>query len=148
MKVQRLKPGHDQAIALTIVDDHDQPIEVISGFLRHLHARDCSPNTLAAYAYDLLHFLSFLQQRHLTYLEFTPVHALDLLAYLRALPSRKPAQRLSLVLCTSDEEGSATHLAATTINRMLAAVSSFYEYLTSRDSLPQGRIPSRRWMIR
>ena len=141
MKVQRLKPGNDQAIPLTIVDDHEQPIEVISGFMRHLHARDCSPNTLAAYAYDLLHFLSFLQQRHLTYLEFTPVHALDLLAYLRALPSRKPAQRLSLVLCTSDEEGSATHLAATTINRMLAAVSSFYEYLILSGQFAAGENP-------
>jgi site-specific recombinase XerD len=109
--------------------------------MRHLHARDCSPNTLAAYAYDLLHFLSFLQQRHLTYLEFTPVHALDLLAYLRALPSRKPAQRLSLVLCISNEEGSATHLAATTINRMLAAVSSFYEYLILSGQFAAGENP-------
>src|SRR5258708_29493662 len=106
--------------------------------MRHLHARGFSPNTLAAYAYDLLHFFSFLQQRHLTYLEFTPVHALDLLAYLRALPSRRPAQRLSLVLCTSDEEGSATHLPATTINRMLAAVSSFYKYLILSGQLTAG----------
>ena len=129
MKVQRSKPGDDHPIPYTVVDDHDQPIEAISGFMRHLCARDCSPNTLAAYAYDLLHFFSFLHQHQLTYLEFTPVHALELLAYLRALPSRKPARRLSLVLCTTDGEGSATHLAATSINRILAAVSSFYEYL-------------------
>jgi integrase len=129
MKVQRGKSSDGHSIAYTLVDDHDQPIEAISGFMRHLHARDCSPNTLAAYAYDLRHFFSFLQEHHLTYLEFTPVHALELLAYLRALPSRMPARRLSLVLCTTDSEGSATHLAATSINRMLAAVSSFYEYL-------------------
>jgi integrase len=127
MKVQRVKLSDGHSIPYVVVDDHDQPIEAISGFMRHLHARDCSPNTLAAY--DLLHFFSFLQQHDLTYLEFTPVHALELLAYLRALPSRKPAHRLSLVLCTTDDGGSATHLAATSINRMLAAVSSFYEYL-------------------
>ena len=141
MKVQHAKRSDHQAISYTIVDDHEQPIEVVSGFMRHLHARGFSPNTLAAYVYDLLHFFSFLQQHHLTYLEFIPVHALDLLAYLRALPSRRPAQRLSLVLCTSDEEGSATHLAATTINRMLAAVSSFYEYLILSGQLTAGENP-------
>jgi len=129
MKVQRITASSIGAVLYTIVDDDDQPIEVISSFMHHLHARDFSPNTLAAYAYDLLHFFSFLKQHDLTYLDFTPIHALELLAYLRAIPSRKPAHRLSLVLCASEEGASATHLAATTINRMLAAISSFYEYL-------------------
>jgi integrase len=38
-------------------------------------------------------------------------------------------QRLSLNLCASDTQPPATHLSAATINRILAAVSSFYEYL-------------------
>jgi integrase len=129
MKVQHVTASSTREVSYTIVDDDGQPIEVISGFMRHLHARDFSPNTLAAYAYDLLHFLSFLKQHDLTYLDFTPVHALELLAYLRAVPNRKQGHRLSLVLCTSDNGDSVAHLAATTINRILAAVSSFYEYL-------------------
>jgi integrase len=129
MKVQRVTASSPREVLYTIVDDDDQPIEVISSFMRHLHARDFSPNTLAAYAYDLLHFFSFLKQHDLTYLDFTPIHALELLAYLRAIPSRKPAHRLSLILCTADSAGSATHLAAPSINRILAAISSFYEYL-------------------
>src|SRR6266567_1189209 len=120
MKVQRVTASDTREVSYTIVDEDGQPIEVISGFMHHLHARDFSPNTLAAYAYDLLHFLSFLRQHYLSYLDFTPVHALELLAYLRAIPSRKQGPRLSLVLCTSDNGGSATHLAATTINRILA----------------------------
>src|SRR5712692_2899570 len=114
MKVQRVTAGSPGEVVYTIVDDDDHPIEVIYRFMRHIHARDCSPNTLAAYAYDLLHFFSFLKQHDLTYLDFTPIHALELLAYLRAIPSRKPAHRLSLVLCTSEDGASATHLAATT----------------------------------
>src|SRR6266581_2039662 len=129
MKVQRVTASSTREVVYAIVDDNDQPMEVISRFMRHLHARDCSPNTLAAYAYDLLHFFSFLKQHDLSYLDFTPIHTLELLTYLRAIPSRKPAHRLSLVLCTSEEGASATHLAATTINRVLAAISSFYEYL-------------------
>jgi integrase len=141
MKVERIKSNSEEGqghslsftISYTIVDDRDQPIEGISeatdGFMRHLHARDFSPNTLSAYAYDLLHFFSFLKQQDLAYLDFAPTHALELLAYLRAIPSRKPAHRLGLTLCTSQDGACATHLAAATINRILAAVSSFYEYL-------------------
>jgi hypothetical protein len=36
---------------------------VVSAFLRHLAARGCSPNTLAAYAYDLRHLWLFLAAR-------------------------------------------------------------------------------------
>ena len=129
MRVQKIERSGSGEASYILLDANDQPIEVVSSFLRHLHARGFSPNTLAAYAYDLLHFLSFLEQQQLTYLEFTPAHALDLLAYLRALPSRKRVQRLGVTLCTMDEGQSAIHLAATTINRILAAVSSFYEYL-------------------
>ncbi|SRR6266852_4665087 len=130
MRVQRVRyrPDHDGTFEL--LDDADQPILVVSRFLRHLHARGSSPNTLSAYAYDLLHFFSFLAQQQLTYQEFTPSHAWLLLEYLRTLPSRKPAQRFGLVLSTTNTDGtSTTSLSSATINRAFAAVSSFYDYL-------------------
>ncbi len=129
MKVRRIHCNEKKVNTFEILDDDDQPIGIVSGFMRHLHARNLSPNTLSAYAYDLLHFLSFLKLHQLTYLEFTPVQALDLLAYLRAVPSRKHVQRLSMALCTAEAGQSATPLSAVSINRILAAVSSFYEYL-------------------
>src|SRR5215469_13589483 len=94
MRVQRLQQELSSGSSYVLLDDEGQPIQVVSGFLSHLHARGLSPNTQAAYAYDLLHFLSFLKEQQLTYLEFTPTHALDLLAYLRAIPSRKQGNRL------------------------------------------------------
>lgn len=48
---------------------------------------------------------------------------------MRQVPSRRQVQRLGLALCTMEEGLPATRLAATTINRIFAAVSSFYEYL-------------------
>lgn len=126
MRVQR---SATREVSYVILDDNDQEIEVVSGFMRHLHVRGFSPNTQAAYAYDLLHFLVFLKQQQLTYLDFRPIHALDLLAYLRTIPNRKQVQRLSLVLCATEAGGPATHLSAASVNRILAAISSFYEYL-------------------
>ena len=55
--------------------------------------------------------------------------SLALLGYLRELPSRRSAQRLGLVLTTTTAGQSATCLAPTTINRIFATVSSFYEYM-------------------
>jgi integrase len=130
MRVQRIQLSSKNDISFELLDENDQPIEVVTGFMRHLRARECSPNTLSAYIYDLLHFMTFLKEQQLTYQEFTPSHALKFLEYLSALPSRKQARRLSLVLSTTTDEGvSTTRLSAATINRIFAAISSFYEYL-------------------
>src|SRR6266436_1826484 len=130
MRVRRIQLDTEHDISFELLDDDDQPIPVVSSFMLHLSARGYSPNTLSAYVYDLLHFMSFLQEQHLTYLEFRPPHALLFLEYVSQLPSRKAAQRLGLVLSTTTADGaSATRLSPATINRTFAAVSSFYEYL-------------------
>lgn len=130
MRVHRVQSGSASALPVELLDDADLPIVVVSQFLRHLSARGYSPNTLSAYAYDLLHFTRFLSQEHLTYEEFTPEHSLAFLDYLSHIPSRRQAQRASLVLCTTTDDGRpTTRLSPATINRTFAAVSSFYEYL-------------------
>jgi integrase len=130
MRVRRIQLENEHDLSFELLDDDDQPIPVVSGFMRHLSARGCSPNTLSAYAYDLLHFMSFLQEQQLTYHEFRPPHALLFLEYISQLPSRKAARRLGLVLATTTADGaSAPRLSPATINRTFATVSSFYEYL-------------------
>jgi integrase len=130
MHVHRIQLSSENDISYALLDENDQPIPVVSDFMRHLRARGFSPNTLSAYAYDLLHFMTFLQERQLTYHEFRPPHAVMFLEYLSALPSRNQARRLGLVLSTMTHDGSAaTCLSPATINRTIATVSSFYEYL-------------------
>jgi len=122
---QRLDDGAHQ---VELLDEDDVAVEVVSGFLRSLAARDYSPNTLVSYAYDLRHLWRFFDRGGLTWEEFAPRHALALLEYLRSVPSRRPRQRMTLTVAMVDADGPATKLAATTVNRILAAVSSFYEY--------------------
>ena len=130
MRVRRIQFDNEHDLSFELLGDDDQAIPVVSGFMRHLRARGCSPNTLSAYAYDLLHFMQFLQEQQLPYLEFRPPHALLFLEYVSQLPSRKAARRLGLVLSTTTADGvPATRLSPATINRTFAAVSSFYEYL-------------------
>src|SRR5712692_9623855 len=111
MRVHHIRRDNDHDETFELLDDDGQAIPVVAGFLRQLRARGCSPNTLSAYAYDLLHFMTFLKEQQLTYLDFSPRHAFLFLEYLSMLPSRKRAQRLSLVLSTTTDEGtSATRL--------------------------------------
>ena len=142
MRVQRIQLDNEHDLSFELFDDENQPIPMVSGFMKHLRARGCSPNTLSAYAYDLLHFMNFLQEQGLTYEEFRPPHALLFLEYLSELPSRKTARRLGLALATRTPDGaSTTRLSKATINRTFAAVSSFYEYLILEGSFNEHENP-------
>lgn len=110
---------------MELVDDEDKLVAEVAGFLRLLVVRDYSPNTVRAYAYDLLKLFQFLALRGLTVEQFTPARAAEFLVWLRTQSSRRKAQRLELALTTEDGR----LLAATTCNRVLAAVSSFFEFL-------------------
>src|SRR5260370_40761561 len=123
---QQDSEGGSQQVEL--LDEAGEPIEVVSGFLRFLAARACSPNTLVSYAYDLCHLWRFFDRDGLTWEEFAPRHSIALLEYLRSVPSRRPRRRMTLTVVV-DADGPATKLAASTVNRILAAVSSFYEYV-------------------
>jgi len=63
------------------------------------------------------------------YDDFTPAASLAFLEYLRQVPNRAAAQRLTPVLVTVPDGYPARRLAPPTINCIFATVSSFYEYL-------------------
>ncbi len=76
MRVHRIQRENENDTMFELLDENEEPIAAISGFMRHLRARGCSPNTLAAYVYDLQHFMRFLKEQQLTYQEFSPAHSL------------------------------------------------------------------------
>lgn len=69
VRQQRLESG---AHRVELLDEDGEPVEIVSGFLRSLAARDYSPNTLVAYAYDLRHLWCFFARDGLTWQEFAP----------------------------------------------------------------------------
>ena len=71
--------GEDGTQRVELLDEAGESIEVVSGFLRFLAARNCSPNTLVSYAYDLRHLWRFFAGRGLTWVEFGPRDAIALL---------------------------------------------------------------------
>jgi hypothetical protein len=127
MRAQRIRDTAD-ALSYALIDDGGQPIPVLGQFLGYLGARGCSPNTLSAYAYDLLHFTRFLHEQGWNYDDFTPARSLRFLEYLHNVQNRGPTRSSGPVLAVPAGQ-SVRRLAPATINRALAAVSSFYEYL-------------------
>jgi integrase len=143
MRVQKVRD--DSGLRFLLIDGEGSEVTAVSDFLRHLRARGSSPNTLSAYAYDLLHFFRFLAGAGITYREFSPRRALYLLEYLRDVPARGRARQPRTEVCDGDEAQFA-RLSPVTVNRVLAAVSSFYEHLilagdASQDENPLRKVP-------
>lgn len=125
-KVADAAPGHP---AVELVDGAGCPVADVAAFLRLLVVRDYSPNTVRAYAHDLQKLFQFLEVRGLAVEDFTPSRAVDFVQWLRTQSSNRRAQRLDLALTAADGR----LLAAKTCNRVLAAVSSYFEFLISSD---------------
>jgi integrase len=85
----------------------------------------------------LRHLAGFLTERGLDWSDFRPATALEFLGYLRRVPSRRPAQRLGLTVAT--QEGRL--LSPATVQRVLAATSSFFEWAIAVEAYGSGDNP-------
>jgi len=104
-------------VSWTVVGPDGRAVEVVDGFLGWLTGIERSPNTVEAYARDLGVFWSFLDARGLVWGRVSVVELGDF-----AGCARRPAEN---VLVLSEQ---AAKRSASTVNRMLAAVVSFYVY--------------------
>jgi integrase/recombinase XerD len=101
----------------TVVGPDGRVVEVIDEFLGWLTGIERSPNTVQAYARDLALFWSFLDVRGPVWDRVSVVELGEFAAW-----ARRPAEN---VLVLSEQ---AAKRSASTVNRMLAAVMSFYEF--------------------
>jgi site-specific recombinase XerD len=100
--------------------------EDVAAFLDFPTVRALSPNTMLAYAYDLVKLLRFQESRGLSVQDFTASLSVDFLHWLRTQSSRRRAQRFGVGAVT---QSGGRVLSPRTCNRVLACVSTFYEFL-------------------
>src|SRR5674476_8826 len=107
-----------------LLDDGGEPVVPVVRYLGHLIDAGYSPHTACANGYDLRYLFEFLGAEGVSWQAFGPSTALIFLGHLRRRPTRRPAQRLGLAVAT----GEGRLLAPATVQRVLAATSSFYEW--------------------
>lgn len=106
---------------VSLVGEDGIPVQPVCRFLRHLLDSGGSPNTAAAYGYDLKYLFEFFAEAGFGWEAFSPSVAMEFLGWLRTRPSRRPAQRLGLAAPVAGGRS----LAPAALARVLATVSSF-----------------------
>jgi site-specific recombinase XerD len=118
MKVQKAVISERRSIFWLVVNDEFIPVQPITDYLAHLKNVERSPNTLRAYAHHLRLFWEFLEERSLDWKAVGLRELSDFISWLRD-PLPPSVSRLN---------STQSRRAESTINTILAAISSFYDY--------------------
>jgi len=105
----------------TVLGDGDVPVAAVERFLAYLTDIGRSPNTVKAYAHDLKDFWEFLGFRGLDWREARLEDVGEFVAWLRLPP---PGRAGTIAVLPS----AVPQVGASTVNRKLAAVSTFYAH--------------------
>jgi len=105
----------------TVLGDDDVPVVPIDRFLAYLTDIGRSPNTVKAYSHDLRDYWEFLGFRGLDWREARLEDVGEFVAWLQ-LPAAGRAGEVAVMPTVSG------HVGASTVNRKLAAVSTFYAH--------------------
>jgi site-specific recombinase XerD len=89
---------------------------------------DIRPNTVSAYAYDLVHLWNFLLEKSWAWQSLSAGQAVELLIYLRSTASKRKGSGNSIRLASDRGMCIPERLSPASVNRILVAVSSFYDW--------------------
>src|SRR5216683_4094658 len=121
--------------SIELLNTEGQPVAAVSQFLKYIAARGSSPNTVLAYAYDLAHLWTFLLIAQLRWEDLSAAQAIDFLVHLRALAAKRRGAVKDIAVVSSGGAPVSAGLSAATINRMLVAVSCFYDWAILSDQV-------------
>ena len=122
------------------IDGDGPDLKLINDYLGHLHDRNYSPQTVRAYAFDLLIFVRWLRSQGLDLDAVTTEALLGFMTYCRTM--LLPGQRGGNVVQLAS--GRSTGYAPSTINRRLAAISGVFAFRSLRDPRAANPVVRRR----
>ena len=121
MRVQRVVMPGDGAESWTVLDDDFGVLAPVEEFLAHLSAVERSPTTVRSYAFDLRDYFQFLGLHQIGWAAVTLEQLGRFVAWLR-LPPQARAGNVSALPSV------VPRCSASTINRKLSALGSFYQF--------------------
>jgi integrase/recombinase XerD len=121
MRVQRVLMPGSEAESWTVLGDDQVPLEPVERFLGYLTSIEKSPNTVKAYAHDLKDWFTYLAGHDLDWRVVSIEDVAGFVAWLRLPPGGRDGK--VAVLPTAEN-----HCSAASVNRKLAALTSFCEF--------------------
>jgi len=121
MRVQRVLMPGSEAESWTLLGDDQIPVEPAERFLGYLTSIEKSPNTVKAYAHDLKDWFTYLAGHDLDWQVVTVEDVAGFVAWLRLPPAGRDGKVAVLPTAGS-------HCSAASVNRKLAALTSFCEF--------------------
>jgi integrase len=121
MFVQAVVVPGSGALSWTVLGDDDVPVVPVDRFLAYLTDIGRSPNTVKAYAHDLKDYWGFLGFRGLDWREARLEDVGEFVAWLQLPPAGRSGEVAVLPSAVAE-------VSVLTVNRKLAAVSSFYAH--------------------
>src|SRR5580698_8807254 len=111
VRVQKISVPDTGHLSWIVVDGEHLPVAVLNEYLLYLHRLGRSPNTVRAYAHHLQSFWAFLVEQDDDWQSLKLTQLAEFVSWVRYAP-RSGGQ----------------HRSDATINLILAAIGSFYEY--------------------
>jgi integrase/recombinase XerD len=121
MRVQRVLMPGSGAESWSVLGDDQAPLEPVERFLGYLASIEKSPNTVKAYAHDLKDWFTYLAGHGLDWRVVTVEDVAGFVAWLRLPPEGRGGKVAVLPTVGS-------HCSAASVNRKLAALTSFCEF--------------------
>jgi integrase/recombinase XerD len=121
MRVQQVLMPGSEAESWTVLGDGQVPVEPVERFLGYLTSIEKSPNTVRAYAHDLKDWFTYLAGHDLDWRTVTVEDVAGFVAWLRLPPEGRHGKVAVLPTIAS-------HCSAASVNRKLAALTSFCEF--------------------
>jgi integrase/recombinase XerD len=121
MRVQRVVLPGSAVESWTVLGDDRLPVEPVERFLAYLASVERSPNTVRAYAHDLKDWFTFLGSTGREWRAATVEHVAMFVAWLRLPPATRDGTVAVLPTVVA-------HCGESSVNRKLAALSSFCEF--------------------
>lgn len=136
MRVQKIESTDASKISYTIITENFVPFQPAEQYLVWLESTGKSPNTVRSYAFHLTVFLNYLNSKRGVWNEINTETLIDYVRFLQTpTPNELSAKTYNVIKFPNLKEQT-PHRAASTVNVMIAAVVSFYEFQSRLGTSP------------
>lgn len=134
MKVEKVLSSNGDILTYILVGSNFKEVEPVGNFIRFLQVKNYSPNTIKNYIYDLKYFFEFLESSCQKYDKVEPKELINFIEYLKGIKVSSKSDNVISIYEAHSNFTSNGGLSASTINRILACISSFYDWVTLNNS--------------